>query len=72
MAGLTPSGEISGVNLMEPVPEDRVFYGNSLNKNFCVMEKKIKLVYSAAGDHTLLFDLNGDPMERHDLSEDPA
>ena len=50
---------------------DRMFFGNSLNKNFCVMEEKVKLVYSAVGDHVLLFDLNTDPMEQHNLAEDP-
>ena len=52
--------------------EDRPFFGNSLNQNFCVMEKKWKLVYSTVGDHTLLFDLNTDPMEQHNLANDPA
>lgn len=73
MAGLrTPRG-LSGQNLLNPseLKEDRLFFGNSLNRNFCVMERKVKLVYSAAGDHTLLFDLNRDPMERHDLSGSP-
>ena len=51
---------------------DRMFFGNTLNKNFCVMEEKVKLVYSAVGDHVLLFDLNTDPMEQHNLAEDPA
>lgn len=36
------------------------------------MEKKKKLVYSTVGNHTLLFDLNADPMEQHDRSNDPA
>lgn len=36
------------------------------------MKDRIKLVYTTCGDHTLLFDLNSDPMERNDLSTDPA
>ena len=36
------------------------------------MEEKVKLVYSAVGDHVLLFDLNTDPMEQHNLAKDPA
>ena len=36
------------------------------------VEEKVKLVYSAVGDHVLLFDLNTDPMEQHNLAEDPA
>ena len=72
MAGLKSPVPVSGKNLLEPLSDDRLFFGNSLNKNFCVMEKKVKLVYSAVGDHTLLFDLNEDPMEQHDVSGDPA
>lgn len=72
MAGLSSPVEVSGKNLLEPLSEDRLFFGNSLNKNFCVMEKRVKLVYSSVGNHTLLFDLNQDPMEQHDLSDDPA
>lgn len=73
MAGLPGPEGLSGRNLLSPsVPkEDRVFFGNSLNRNFCVMERKHKLIYSAVGDHVLLFDLNRDPMEQHDLSADP-
>ncbi len=71
MAGLqAPVG--SGINMMNPPSEDRVFYGNSLDVNFCVMKDNIKLVYSARGDHYLLFDMKRDPMEAHDLSHDPA
>lgn len=72
MAGLSSPVSVSGRNLLEPVPMDRIFFGNSLNRNFCVMEEKVKLVYSAVGDHVLLFDLNTDPMEQHNLAEDPA
>lgn len=72
MAGLTAPVPVSGVDLLGEVPSDRVFFGNSLNKNFCVMQDRVKLVYSAVGDHTLLFDLNRDPMEQHDLSANPA
>lgn len=68
MAGLSSPVSVSGRNLLEPVPMDRIFFGNSLNRNFCVMEEKVKLVYSAVGDHVLLFDLNTDPMEQHNLS----
>lgn len=72
MAGLTPPEEITGNNLLSPLPEGQLFFGNSLNSNFCVMDQKSKLVYSAVGDHLLLFDLAADPYEQHDLSNDPA
>ena len=73
MAGLSAPQGLCGQNLLDisGLSKDRLFFGNSLNRNFCVMERKIKLVYSAVGDHTLLFDLNQDPQERHDLSGSP-
>ena len=36
------------------------------------MENRVKLVYTAFGGQSLLFDLARDPMERRDLSADPA
>ena len=74
LAGVTPPEGITGRSLLAPekLPKDRVFYGDSLHTNFCVMKDRVKLVYTTCGDHTLLFDLNSDPMERNDLSTDPA
>ena len=74
MAGISSPVPVTGQNLLKPdsLSRDRIFFGNSLNRNFCVMERRIKLVYSAVGDHCLLFDLKKDPMEQHDLSQDPA
>ena len=71
MAGVRPPVPVSGLNLLEPLREERIFFGDSLHKNFCVMEKGVKLVYSAAGGQSLLFDLSEDPMEQHDLSNVP-
>ena len=71
IAGVTPPENTHGVDLREPY-EERTFYGNSLDVNFCVMDGGYKLVYSACGDHTLLFDMVNDPMERHDLAALPA
>lgn len=70
MAGIEAPDFVQGKNLLEETGE-RVFYGNSLNRNFCVMEDRWKLVYCTAGDHRLLFDLNTDPMEQHDLYNNP-
>lgn len=71
MAGLAAPAHTRGQSLLRPVPE-RVFYGNSLNKHFCVMDKNMKLIYCVTGGHTLLFDLADDPREEHDLSGDAA
>lgn len=74
MAGVSCPIPVTGQNLLKPetLSMDRIFFGNSLNRNFCVMEHRIKLVYSAVGNHCLLFDLEKDPMEQHDLSQAPA
>lgn len=71
--GPSAPGTFSGRNLLysSSLNEDRIFFGNSLNRNFCVMERKLKLIYSAVGNHALLFDLNRDPQEKHDLSHAP-
>ena len=71
MAGVKAPEFVKGRNLLEEV-EERVFFGNSLNKHFCVMEDKWKLVFCATGGDVLLFNLNEDPMEQHDLANDPA
>ena len=71
MAGVPVPEHARGKNLLEPLAENRIFYGNSLDSHFCVMEDGVKLVYSARGDHTLLFDLKTDPMERKNLAEKP-
>lgn len=67
--GIEAPDFVQGRNLLEETGE-RVFFGNSLNKHFCVMEDKWKLIFCTCGGHTLLFDLNTDPMERHNRSDD--
>ena len=71
MAGVKAPEFVKGRNLLEEV-EERVFFGNSLNKHFCVMEDKWKLVFCTTGGNVLLFNLNEDPMEQHNLADDPA
>ena len=71
MAGLPAPAHTHGKSLLRPM-EERVFYGNSLNKHFCVMDKNLKLIYCAAGGCTLLFDVAADPQEERDLSNDAA
>ena len=74
MAGIPVPEDITGRSLLKPdaLAEDRIFYGDSLHTNFCVMRSQVKLVYTTCGDHMLLFHLKDDPMEQTDLSEDPA
>ena len=63
--------ELDGESLLT-LNEERVFYGTTINKHFCVMKDNIKLIYCRCGGHYLLFDLNNDPMEQHDLFNDTA
>lgn len=72
MANINVSDKITGKNLLKSLSKERIFFGNSLNKNFCVMEDRMKLIYSAVGNHTLLFDLKRDPMEQHNLAEETS
>lgn len=71
IAGIEPPAEAMGRSLLRD-PGERTFYGASLGQHFCVMEGKMKLIYCVRGGHTLLFNLENDPMEQHDLSNDPA
>lgn len=71
MAGVQPPEGTVGENLLE-LSKERTFYGSSLDTHFCVMEGPLKLMYCVCGGHTLFFDLEKDPMEQHDLSNDPA
>lgn len=65
---------LSGVNLLElsDQPVERTFYGNTMNVHYCIMDNEMKLIYSRQGNHYLLFDMKSDPMEKRDLSRNPA
>lgn len=71
MAGVEAPPNMPGRNLLD-LSEDRTFYGNCLDVHFCVMEGRYKLVYCRYGGHYLLFDLEKDPMEQHNLYADPV
>lgn len=47
--------------------EDRIFYGNCGNQIFAVIDKNIKYTYAVKGGEELMFDLNEDPYETHNL-----
>lgn len=71
IAGVPAPPQAEGIDLRDAYAE-RTFYGNSLDVNFCIMRDGFKLVYSACGDHTLLFDMRRDPLEQQDLAKLPA
>ena len=71
MAGIEKPEDIKGKDLLS-LNEERIFYGNSLNKHFCVMKDNIKLIYCSRGDTKLLFDINKDKMEQNNLINDES
>lgn len=71
MAGIDAGEELQGTSLLK-LEEERVFYGNTINTHFCVMKDNIKLIYCRCGGHYLLFDMNNDKMEQHNLTADKS
>lgn len=70
MAGVQPPEDVDGVNLLELVerPFDRPLAGNSNDQFFMIMEGGLKYLWTALGGAELLFDLERDPHERHNLT----
>lgn len=69
IAGIEQEGTMEGRDLMsvENGDEDRIFYGNCGNQIFAVIDKNIKYTYAVKGGEELMFDLNEDPYETHNL-----
>lgn len=71
IAGIDTGEELQGTSLLK-LEEERVFYGNTINTHFCVMKDNVKLIYCRCGGHYLLFDMDNDSMEQHNLTEDKS
>lgn len=72
LAGIdTRNYQMDGTNLLDILQqeEERIFYGNTENNTFCVMQGKIKYLKTRLGGHELLFDLENDPYEQVNLME---
>ena len=65
--------EMDGLNMLDlahiPLAGDRVFYGNTSNEFLAVMKDGFKYMWARRGGDELLFNLNADPHEQHDLSK---
>jgi arylsulfatase A-like enzyme len=75
IAGITSTGEeavkMDGSNMLNFVDtntKDRTFYGNCGDTFFAVMKDGFKYTWARQGDSDLLFNMNEDPQERHDLA----
>ena len=71
ICGIKCDERLHGVNLLEYIENkrDRTFYGNCANTYFAVMDKGWKYTWTAAGGSELMFNLDNDPYERHNLSD---
>ena len=72
-AGLAPAAAMQGINLANTKDgHDTVFCEVSRDMIAVARNRTRKLIFSARTDATLFFDLEKDPTELHDCSEDPA
>ena len=65
---------MDGINMLDlaggaPPSGDRVFYGNTSDEYLAVMKDGVKYMWARRGGDELLFNLNADPKEQHDLSK---
>jgi len=74
IAGITNAIQSDGTDMIELAnakqpTNDRIFYGNTNNEYFSVIENNHKYMWTCYGGEELLFDLNTDPNEQNDLSK---
>ena len=66
LAGLQPDVAMDGISLLR-LPEDRVLYGETRDSVFAT-DGCLKYIYYFAGGLEQLFDVGGDPDDRHNLA----
>lgn len=73
ICGIENNKELSGVDLLEHVENDesRPFYGNCANNYFAVIDKGWKYTWTVLGGSELMFCLDEDPYEQHNLADNP-
>ncbi len=71
IAGVEIPAQCDGVNLLDYIEngEERIFYGKSTGDFYCVIEGYTKYCWTKYGGQELLFDLQNDPTETHDLCD---
>ncbi len=72
IAGVEGPPGMTGKDLLTLDGEDRPFFLSCGQTYFGVMRNRVKLAYAIKGGEELLFDLNDDPKEQHNLLDDPA
>lgn len=72
MVGIKKPENLDGESIFDllKAKEDRPFYGSFNKTNFCSMKNNIKYIFCSLGGGELLFDLNKDPYEKHNLIND--
>ncbi len=73
IAGIEKPDGIDGKDLISQVDnedEDRILYGNCGNKYFMVLEDNYKYMWTVLGGDELLFNLDEDPDEQHNLVDE--
>ncbi len=71
-ANVSPPSDIDGIDLLSLVDSsvDRDFYGVCNDSFHCLIQGKYKYTWARAGGEELLFNLEDDPMEQHNLATD--
>ncbi|NMA64987.1 MAG: sulfatase-like hydrolase/transferase [Clostridiaceae bacterium] len=71
ICGIKLEEELYGVNLLDYIYNDneRVFYGNCANQYFAIIENGYKFLYSVHGGSELMFFLDNDPYEQHNMAD---
>ncbi|WP_326975016.1 sulfatase-like hydrolase/transferase [Caproicibacter sp. BJN0012] len=74
ICGAEYNGETDGTDLLRyrKTPEDRIFFGSCENRYFAVIDKGWKYLQTNCNGDELMFHLEEDPKELHDLSKDEA
>lgn len=72
IAGVDGPADMDGVDLRSLGGEDRLFVGTCSRDQHVAMRGRMKLCFAARGGDELLFDLEKDPREQHNLVNDPA
>lgn len=71
VCGIECPANVEGENLLKLLEKDREkpFYGNCANTYFTVIDRGWKYLWTPLGGAELMFDLNSDPYELHNLAD---
>ncbi len=74
MAGIPIPDTVEGMSMVGEETREYAYgeNGEDLHSTRMVRDKRYKLIYYATGNHFQLFDMQEDPLELHDLANDPT